>query len=618
MARAAALTTVDQDIDAAKRLVLSMLTHHNMFVPISILPAGILARIFHVIAFSGEPYSLGWVHVTHVCRGWRQIALGDSTLWTRFSTSLGPRNKDWIAEQLSRARNAPLIIELDGSMGKDAFSLFTPHISHTRELYLRNLHSEIVQEISIHNAPALERLELSVSNAPQTGINWHSFFKAPLPKLRIFCVSQILLPWSLIPRGQLTELKVTLNKEVLISGVSQHDDLNQLIDLLVNCPALEVLTLENCMPATVTESSGGQAIHLPLLSRLCLGGSSSCVAGLLGMLKLSSSTTLRLNCTSENTPTQNEYLILSILSAHFNDPTTVKFRNFEINLNQGDRMLDMVASTSLPTSPILHTHVIRADTDIDAELSLSLSFPHVYDFNDVVDRILRRACEKLPISRLEFLFLSSFSLVRTQPAYWGEVFRYCTEVTTVQVCGFGTTSLLQALTPPPRPRGRGREKRRGNNGGGTRGQASNNNNNSDVSAPVQVPIFPKLTSLLLGRLDFNVEVPGSGVLHDLVLSAVKRRKAKKTPLSTLCITHCVISAEEAAVLEKIVPDFRWDHDEGEDEDDEDDYNHDYDYDYDYDNYYPSDYGPYGFEYDSDDHSDISDELRLGEVYSGPV
>src|SRR5712672_2420969 len=94
--RVAALTTVDQDIDAAKRLVLSMLTHHNMLVPISILPAEILARIFHVIAFSGQPNSLGWVHITHVCRRWRQIALDDSTLWTHFSTSL--RNKDWIAE----------------------------------------------------------------------------------------------------------------------------------------------------------------------------------------------------------------------------------------------------------------------------------------------------------------------------------------------------------------------------------------------------------------------------------------------------------------------------------------------------------------------------------------
>src|SRR5712671_5908398 len=45
-ARAAALATVDQDIDAAKRLILSVLTRRNTLAPISILPAEILARIF--------------------------------------------------------------------------------------------------------------------------------------------------------------------------------------------------------------------------------------------------------------------------------------------------------------------------------------------------------------------------------------------------------------------------------------------------------------------------------------------------------------------------------------------------------------------------------------------
>src|SRR5712672_3059623 len=81
--------------------------------------------------------------LTHVCRRWRQVALDDPTLWTHFSNF--PRTKDWIAERLSRARNAPLVIDLVRSMVTDMFYLFTPHISHTRELYLYDLsflHSE--------------------------------------------------------------------------------------------------------------------------------------------------------------------------------------------------------------------------------------------------------------------------------------------------------------------------------------------------------------------------------------------------------------------------------------------------------------------------------------------
>jgi len=603
-ARAAALATVDQDIDAAKRLILSMLARHNALVPISVLPAEILARIFHFNAFSAQPYSptlrLGWVSVTHVCRRWRQVALDDSTLWAHFSDY--PRNKEWVAERLSRARNAPLVIDLSGAMHKDAVSLFPPHISHTRELYLRNLsfsHSEIVHEVNIQKAPALERLELNVTTASPVGMKHPAgqpLFKGPLPELRILSVYQILLPWSLVPRGRLTQLEVTLNKEVITSvpGVSPHHNLNQLIDLLANCPALEVLTLKNCLPNTVSESSGGPTVHLPRLSRLCLTGSGSRITNLLKMLKLSSSTTLRMDCRPEYVPTLNGHPILPVLSAHFNDPTPTEFRSFKLNLDYEDLVIGMVVSTSLPTSPIPHAHVIHAVLDTDAELSLSFSFLHAHEFKNLVDIILRRASEVLPLSKLEFL--SVFSPVMTQTINWGEVFRQCTEVTTVQVHGYGTTGILQGLTPPQRSRGQECKRGRTDNGRGPRGRASNHNSNdSSGSAPVQVPIFPKLTSLLLEMLDFNDMVPGSGILHDLILSVVKQRKARKTPLSRLCITHCVISVEEAVAFEKVVSDVQWDHDEGddndEDEDDEDDDEDDDDYDYD-----AFDYG--------DDYSDI--------------
>jgi hypothetical protein len=273
-ARAAALATAEQEINASKRLVLSMLTNRNMLAPISILPTEILAHIFHIIVFPVRHQWLGWYRITHVCRRWRQIALDDSTLWAHFSDL--PRNKDWIAERLSRARNAPLVIELDGLMmiGKDS-SLLIPHISRTRELYLRNLSSfrpEIVHKITMQEAPVLECLELSEWGTRRE--KYDLFFKGPLPKLKIFRISHILFPWSLFPRGQLRQLKVTLSHEVstMTSTIPQHDNPSQLIGLLVDSPSLEVLTLDNCLPAMLSKSSGGQIIYLPRLSRLCLGG----------------------------------------------------------------------------------------------------------------------------------------------------------------------------------------------------------------------------------------------------------------------------------------------------------------------------------------------------------
>jgi len=55
--------------------------------------------------------------------------------------------------------------------------------------------------------------------------------------------------------------------------------------------------------------------------------------------------------------------------------------------------------------------------------------------------------------------------------------------------------------------------------------------------------------------------PGSGVVYDLILSAVQRRKATKTPLTTLCIDKCVISADEAGKFKTLVRNFYWDNED---------------------------------------------------------
>jgi len=549
-ARAAALATADQDIDAAKRLMLSMLSRRNTLVPISILPAEVLSRIFHFIAFSKLPHSFDCVF-THVCRRWRQVALDDSTLWAHFSDF--PENKDWVAERLSRARNAPLVIKLYRFTGKDTLSLFIPHISNTRELDLYGLscHPKFVQQISIQKAPILECLQFDkLDSLPMdNGHVGHLFFKGMLPKLRILRISTVF-PWSLFPRGQLTELTVTLGwVSAVPSKDSQHDDLNQLIGLLVASPSLEVLTLNHCLPTMLSsESSDRQTIHLPRLSRLCLGGSSSHVTNLLKMLKLSSSTTLRLDCTSEDTSTHDDYDILPFLSEHFNGPTPVDFRTFELELHLLYGVIDIIASTSIPMSPIPRTHYIRAHCDPE----LRLSFSRVSDLKKV--DILRRACNVLSLSNLEFL---SFSYVHdTNPVInWSEIFQHCTEVTTVQVNGRGTIGLLQALTQP---------KRANDNGRGGQVQAANDNDNH-APAPVHVPIFPKLTSLRLKSLDFS----NSGVMFDLVINVIQQRKVNKAPLTTLCIEKCVIGENQADALEKLVCDFQWDHYKGYYEDSDD-------------------------------------------------
>jgi len=184
--------------------------------------------------------------------------------------------------------------------------------------------------------------------------------------------------------------------------------------------------------------------------------------------------------------------------------------------------------------------------------------------------IFRRACDVLPLSNLECLAI--YFPYPTQ-INWSGIFQHSTKVTTVKVYGRGTIGLLEALTPPKLASTMACRKERKreyiDDGRGAQAQApGDDHDDDDGPAPVHVPIFPKLTSLSLEELDFTDEVPASGVVYDLIMSVVQRRKAKGMSLTTLRIECCMIRKEQAEALEGFVSDFQWDHDYYEDSDDD--------------------------------------------------
>ena len=298
-ARVAAISTVDKGIDAAQQFIRSLLTCRNTLVPISVLPPEILARVFRILVLEDPPltesYSgrqnLGWIKATHVCRHWRQVALDDLSLWAKIWTI--PRNIKWISEMLARAKNAPLDVEFTlepvAKSSQEALLMITPHISHTRQLRLYSLstrHIDSFRGINSCEAPALEYFELTVAACLPNifqDLSGNTLFKGHLPRLRTFSISQAVIPLSLIPRGQLTQLKIVRT----IEAVDTPGDVNELIGLLINCPSLEILALESILPFQLTGFSHGRTIHLPHLSRLRLCGSTSYIVNMLKMLKLS-------------------------------------------------------------------------------------------------------------------------------------------------------------------------------------------------------------------------------------------------------------------------------------------------------------------------------------------
>ena len=564
-ARTSSLSPIDAEIDASRCLTHSLILSRNSHALISSLPPELLARIFRFYALMEPPWSglqkLGWIIVTHVCQRWRQVALDDSMLWARI-VGVSP-STEWISEALVRARDAPLCFDIVGTPTPEALSKFTPHMSHTRILRLPNLSlhdMQVVREICALEAPVLEHVELGISDpSPITFRHLAAgmtLFKGHSPKLRSFTTSHITIPWSLVPRGQLTQLRITSNW-ISTPSISSLNDANQLFDLLINNPGLKSLSIKFCLPPVLSQVTNGEPIHLPRLSRLSLSGSTSRVTNLFKRLKLPPSATLHLYCISEDPSTDPNHLILPSISAHFHNPAPVEFQSFRVTFHRRKHFMSVATSISPTNSTIYNSWNLEDHRDSEPELTLSFYSPPEFGHSSQGD-ILGQLCSMLAISNVKFLSISDCDMSRR--LNWYELFQHCKKVTTIQANGPGASVLLWSLAPPRSTNmisGRkGKNRRRDD-------RATQTQITSTIGAhAASASPFPKLTSLLLENLNFGEAFFRSNHLYDVLACTLRRRKENKTPLKTLCLDCCVISTKQVNSLQKLVREVRWDGDEG--------------------------------------------------------
>ena len=83
-----------------------------------------------------------------------------------------------------------------------------------------------------------------------------------------------------------------------------------------------------------------------------------------------------------------------------------------------------------------------------------------------------------------------------------------------------------------------------------------------TSRHMAITPFPKLTSLLLENLDFNLVMDQYGVLYHVIVYVLRRHKENNTPLNMLGVDHCVITPDRAKCLKNYVQELRWDGDKG--------------------------------------------------------
>ena len=106
---------IDAEIKSLEESIRALKRRRNAVAPISSLPTEIIATIFSTLRLftapivNGKSDYLAWLHVTHVCHHWREIALNNPIFWSHIDFNKIPLAV--AAEMLVRAKMAPLNLE---------------------------------------------------------------------------------------------------------------------------------------------------------------------------------------------------------------------------------------------------------------------------------------------------------------------------------------------------------------------------------------------------------------------------------------------------------------------------------------------------------------------------
>ncbi|THU76244.1 hypothetical protein K435DRAFT_879484 [Dendrothele bispora CBS 962.96] len=266
-----------------KNIVRDLKTRRNSHASISKLPPEILSTIF-LLYRDGTAYhwrTLAWIRVSHICRHWRNVALGCPALWSHPNFFMS----DSVPEMLLRSKSAPLTIQLTLNYGAskviEAFHTSLEHIARIRELSLATAghNFEKLFPRTDQAAPHLHKLilnNLSGQSLREIIILPEDFLNGNAPCLSHLELKDFHLPWSSPLLKNLTTLKLTcLNSQTTLLPTSE-----QLVEVLGRMPGLETLELKNFLPSS---SSSLSEVTLPRLQDVLLGGD---VAGCANVLNL--------------------------------------------------------------------------------------------------------------------------------------------------------------------------------------------------------------------------------------------------------------------------------------------------------------------------------------------
>ena len=233
----------------------------NDFAPINKIPSEVFLLIPEYWESDDEDEDL--ITMTHVCRGWREILIARSSLWTRLFCA----NTDKTRFYIERSKVSPLCLSLYKSRVttylESAFILVVPHISRLKSLTIEG-EWEIVQNLTPHLScpiPLLRELAIEIFRDPAPVLEG-TLFNGDLSSLRSLTLDGVTtnLPWRNM--SKLTTFKLSFSPE-------EEPSTTQLLDFFEDAYCLRDITLHHSIPPS-SDAPPGRVVSLPSLKTLTI------------------------------------------------------------------------------------------------------------------------------------------------------------------------------------------------------------------------------------------------------------------------------------------------------------------------------------------------------------
>jgi hypothetical protein len=249
------VNSLEQDALGVLSLIRSV---KNSLAPINRIPPEVLLLIPD---YYDDDTDQGLIALTHVCRGWRDMFISRSSLWTQLDCT----NVDKTRTYIQRSKSSPLEIFLeedeDDTYLDGAFLLVAPHIHRIRSLTIwADAMPDAIGHL-YHHAPLLEELDIDLRCARAPVLD-STLFDGDLSSLRELSLSGVItsLPWNNMANLTIFNLKTCR---------PGRDFVTRLLDFFESAPLLHTIMLEDSIPKS-SNVSFERIVSLPHLEMLSI------------------------------------------------------------------------------------------------------------------------------------------------------------------------------------------------------------------------------------------------------------------------------------------------------------------------------------------------------------